>query len=129
MSNDGVRSSSSQNFRCGELEHPVRQAGSTLLRHRGLSPPGNPVTHPAWARWLPVAAALAPLAAATAFSLRTGWADYLIRQETVPATLHAIALMPDQAEYRARLAWLLADSDPRSAHDALHRAVALNPQI
>ena len=86
------------------------------------------MTHPAWARWLPVAAALAPLAAAAAFSLRTGWADYLIRQETVPATLHAIALMPDQAEYRARLAWLLADSDPPSAHHALQRAVALNPR-
>jgi tetratricopeptide (TPR) repeat protein len=36
--------------------------------------------------------------------------------------------MPDQAEYRARLAWLLADADPPSANDALQRAVALNPR-
>jgi len=76
---------------------------------------------------LPVGAALAGLAAAAAFSLRAGWADYQIRQETVGGTLKAIALMPDQAEYYARLAWLVTDDNPRTAKAALRRAVALNP--
>jgi hypothetical protein len=35
--------------------------------------------------------------------------------------------MPDQAEYYARLAWLVSDDDPQKAKDALRRAVALNP--
>jgi hypothetical protein len=74
-----------------------------------------------------VGAALAGLAAAAAFSVRAGWADYHMRQETVDSTQRAIALMPDQAEYYARLAFLAADNDPRTARDALRRAVALNP--
>jgi len=74
-----------------------------------------------------VGAALAGLAAAAAFSIRAGWADYRMRQETVDSTRRAIALMPDQAEYHARLAWLLAGYDPPAARDALRRAVALNP--
>ena len=83
-----------------------------------------------WARWLPLCPALAALAglvAAAAFSIRAGLADYQMRQETVDATRRAIALMPDQAEYYARLAWLLADDNPPLAADALRRAVALNP--
>jgi tetratricopeptide (TPR) repeat protein len=76
---------------------------------------------------LPVGAALTGLAAAAAFSIRAGWADYRMRQETVDSTRRAIALMPDQAEYYARLAWLVAGNDPRTARDALRRAVALNP--
>ena len=50
-----------------------------------------------------------------------------MRKETVAATEAAILLMPGQAEYYARLAWLLADDDPPKAKDALRRAVALNP--
>jgi tetratricopeptide (TPR) repeat protein len=50
-----------------------------------------------------------------------------MRQETVESTRRAIALMPDQAEYYARLAFLAAGTDPRTARDALRRAVALNP--
>ena len=80
-----------------------------------------------WARLLPLGAALAGLAAAAAFSIRAGWADYRMRQETVDSTQRAIALMPDQAEYYARLAFLAADNDPRTARNALRRAVALNP--
>jgi hypothetical protein len=80
-----------------------------------------------WAGFLPVGAALAGLAAAGAWSIRTGWADYRMRQETVGGTEAAIALTPDQAEYYARLAWLLSDDNPQKAKDALRRAVALNP--
>jgi tetratricopeptide (TPR) repeat protein len=85
------------------------------------------LTPAGWARLLPVGAALAGLAAAAAFSIRAGWADYCMRQETVDSTRRAIALMPDQAEYYARLAWLVADLNPPTASDALRRAVALNP--
>ena len=85
------------------------------------------MTPAGWARLLPLGAALAGLAAAAAFSIRAGCADYRMRQETVDSTRRAIALLPDQAEYHARLAWLLADNDPRTAGDALRRAVALNP--
>jgi hypothetical protein len=80
-----------------------------------------------WAGFLPVAAALTGLAAAGAWSIRTGWADYRMRQETVGGTEGAIALAPDQAEYYARLAWLVSDDNPQKAKDALRRAVALNP--
>lgn len=59
-----------------------------------------------------MAAALAGLAVAAAWSIRTGWADYRMRQGTVAGTERAIALMPDQAEYYARLAWLVSDDDP-----------------
>ncbi len=80
-----------------------------------------------WIGFLPVGAALAGLAAAGAWSIRTGWADCRMRQETVAGTEGAIALAPDDAEYHARLAWLVSNDDPRKAKDALRRAVALNP--
>lgn len=73
------------------------------------------------------AAASAALLAASAWSIRAGWADYQMRSETVHGTERAIALEPDNAEYRARLAWLAADEDPARAKDALRRAVALDP--
>jgi hypothetical protein len=75
-----------------------------------------------WAGFLLVGAALAGLAVAGAWSIRAGWADYRMRQETVGGTEAAIALTPDQAECYARLAWL----DPQRAKDALRRAVELN---
>jgi tetratricopeptide (TPR) repeat protein len=80
-----------------------------------------------WASFLPVAAALGGLAMAGAWSIRAGWADYRMRQETVGGTEAAIALTPDQSEYYARLAWLVANDDPAKAKEALERAVALNP--
>jgi len=80
-----------------------------------------------WAAFLPVAALLGGLVAAGAWSIRVGWADYRMRQETVGGTEAAIALTPDQTEYYARLAWLISDADPRRAKDVLRRAVALNP--
>ena len=83
---------------------------------------------PAWASFLPITAALAGLLAAGAWSVRFGWADYRMRQETVAGTLAAIALLPGQAEYHARLAWLVSDRDPAQAAGALRRAVALNPR-
>jgi hypothetical protein len=50
-----------------------------------------------------------------------------MRQETVGGTEAAIALTPDQAEYHARLAWLVSEDNPQKAKDALRRAVELNP--
>ena len=81
------------------------------------------------ARWiyLPVAAAVAGLIAASIWSIRVGAADYRMRQETVGAAHQAIALTPDQSEYYARLAWLASGDDPGTAKAALLRAVALNP--
>jgi len=74
-----------------------------------------------------VGAALAGLLMAAAWSIREGWADYRMRQETVSATAAAIALTPGQSEYYARLAWLVSNHDPRKAKEALGRAVELNP--
>ncbi len=79
------------------------------------------------ASFLLAAAALTGLMAAGVWSFRIGWADYLMRQETVGGTERAIALLPERAEYHARLAWLVSDHDPRKAGDALRRAVRLNP--
>jgi hypothetical protein len=78
-------------------------------------------------RLLPVVAALAGLVAAATWSIRVGWADYQMRQETLGGTERAIALTPGQSEYYARLAWLVSGDDPRKAEAALHSAVALNP--
>ncbi len=50
-----------------------------------------------------------------------------MRLDSVAGVKRAIALMPDQAEYYARLAWLVSADNPREAGDALRRAVALNP--
>lgn len=82
------------------------------------------------AHWttLPLAAAaFAGLLAAATWSIRTGWSDYRMRQETVAGTEVAIALTPDQSECYARLAWLVSGDDPPRAKAALVRAVAVNP--
>jgi tetratricopeptide (TPR) repeat protein len=80
-----------------------------------------------WVGFLPVGAALAALAAAGAWSIRVGCADYWITQQTLAGTEAAIALTPGKAEYYARLAPMVPDDDPQKAKDALRRAVALNP--
>lgn len=73
------------------------------------------------------AAASAVLLAASAWSIRAGWADSQMRRETVSGTERAIALEPENAEYQARLAWLTADEGHAITKAALRRAVALNP--
>lgn len=73
-------------------------------------------------------AAAAGLAAATAWSVRVGWADAWFRTETVAGTEKALSLTPDQADYSVRLALLVSDDDPARAAEALGRAVALNPR-
>jgi len=80
-----------------------------------------------WTTLLPVAAILAGLAGAATWSIRTGWADFLLRQETVADTEQAIALTPDQSECHARLAWLVSGDDAPRPKAALRRAVAVNP--
>ena len=80
-----------------------------------------------WARLFPIGAVLAGLAAAGAWSIRVGWADYRIRQKTIAGMEGAIALTPDDAEYSARLAPLISDDDPQKAKEALQHAVSLNP--
>lgn len=72
-------------------------------------------------------ATVAGLAVASVWTMRVGWADYWMRQETISATERAISVIPEQAESYARLAWLTSLDDPQSAGTALQRAVALNP--
>lgn len=74
-----------------------------------------------------LALALAGLAAASAWSILIGWADYWARQLTVAATERALALTPWQAAYYVQLAVLISDDDPKRASEALLRAVSLNP--
>jgi tetratricopeptide (TPR) repeat protein len=78
-------------------------------------------------RSIVLAIALAGLAAASAWSILVGWADYWARQLTVAATEKALALTPWQAAYYVQLAILISDDDPKRASEALQRAVALNP--
>jgi tetratricopeptide (TPR) repeat protein len=78
-------------------------------------------------RLLLAAIALIGLATAGGWSIRLGWADYWIRQETVRGTERAIALIPDNAEYYARFAWLESENDSQEGGEALRRAVTLNP--
>lgn len=78
-------------------------------------------------RFLIFVTASAGFAVAAVWSIRLGWADYWIRQETPAATEKAIAITPGQAIYYARLAFLLSESQPARAVEALQRAVALNP--
>jgi len=82
---------------------------------------------PAFARLLATSAALAGLATAGVWSVRIGWADFLYRQATVPATEAACSLLPDNARYLAQLANLISDDQPRRAQEALRSAIALNP--
>jgi len=81
----------------------------------------------AWTRFAAVAAALAGLVAAGVSSMRVGWADYLIRKDTLTSVESAIALTPKQAGYYVHLAWLLSADNPQKAQAALRNAVALNP--
>ena len=74
-----------------------------------------------------LAVASAGLAAASVWSVLTGWADYCVRQVTVASTEKALALTPGQAAYYVQLAILISDDDPKRASEALRRAVALNP--
>ncbi|HEY2014732.1 MAG TPA: hypothetical protein VGH38_14590 [Bryobacteraceae bacterium] len=67
------------------------------------------------------------LAVAASWSARTGWADYLARQETVGGLEDAIRITPDNADYYAQIADLFKAVDPARAKEALLRAVQLNP--
>jgi hypothetical protein len=81
----------------------------------------------AWVgRWLVAAMALAAFGAAAAWSLRVACADYWSQRATVAGTERALATLPEQAVYYARLA-ALEQADPPRAIAALRRAVALNP--
>jgi len=71
--------------------------------------------------------AITGLAAASAWSILAGWADYQARQLTVLGTEKALALTPGQAAYYVQLAILISDDNPKRASEALQRAVALNP--
>jgi tetratricopeptide (TPR) repeat protein len=74
-----------------------------------------------------LAAAIAGLAAAGAWSVRLGWADAWFQTETVAGTEKALSLTPGQADYSVRLALLVSDDDPARAAAALRRALASNP--
>jgi tetratricopeptide (TPR) repeat protein len=97
----------------GAKDRPVSRAGASMR---------FPLV-----RFGALAIALAGLAAAAAWSVRVGWADYWARQFTVAATEKALALTPGQASYYVQLAVLRSDDDPKRAFEALQRAVALDP--
>jgi len=78
-------------------------------------------------RLLAVVGALVGLAVAANLSIRMALADYQMRRGTAERMNAAIALAPDNAEYSARLAFLLTDEDPPRASDAVRRAIQLNP--
>jgi hypothetical protein len=78
-------------------------------------------------RSIGLAIVLGGLAAASAWSILVGYADYWARQITVAATERALALTPWQAAYHVQLAVLISDDDPQLASAALRRAIALNP--
>lgn len=65
---------------------------------------------------------------AASWSIRIALADYQMRRGTVEGMNAAIALAPDNAEYLARLAFLISDENPRKAGDAVRRALELNPR-
>jgi tetratricopeptide (TPR) repeat protein len=69
----------------------------------------------------------AGLAAAAAWSILAGWADYWARKRTLAGSERAIAFTPGQAAYYYQFAALASDTDPKGALTALERAVALNP--
>ncbi len=71
--------------------------------------------------------AFGALAAASAWSILTGLADYWARQMTLASAEKALALSPQQSAYYSELAVLLADDDPKRSSAALERAIALNP--
>jgi len=71
-------------------------------------------------------AALLGFVAASAWSLRLGYAELTVRRGTVPSIEKAIGMVP-QADYYARLALLQSGVDDAGALRSLEHAVALNP--
>jgi tetratricopeptide (TPR) repeat protein len=80
-----------------------------------------------WIRLLLVGAVLAGLMTAGAWSIRTGWADYQARRQTLAGAEEAVAFAPDNADYSAALAAQVPEDDPRRATLLLRRSVSLNP--
>jgi tetratricopeptide (TPR) repeat protein len=76
-------------------------------------------------------AALAALGAGCYRSVRLAWADYLFRLDSESGVAHAARLIPQNAEYHARLAALEEDAgrNPRAIESALASAVAANPRL
>jgi tetratricopeptide (TPR) repeat protein len=72
-------------------------------------------------------AVVASLMLVAVWSVRVGWADYLVRRGTVESTRQALRLVPSQSEYEHRLAVLTAEEDPQASLQALERAAMLNP--
>ena len=79
------------------------------------------------ARHILTAVATVAFGAAGWWSARMAWADYEARQETVSGTERAIAVMPGNGEYYARLAALTADRDPKRADWSRRQTVERNP--
>jgi tetratricopeptide (TPR) repeat protein len=70
---------------------------------------------------------VAVFALAATWSVRMGYADYQARQQTIEATEAAVRWMPDDADYRFRLAALRGDAGGAGSIEQLQRAVELNP--
>jgi hypothetical protein len=79
------------------------------------------------ARLLVMTAALVGFGTTGWWSLRTGWADYWVQQETLAGTERALAAMPIQPAYHIRLATQVSDQDPQRESKELRLALVLNP--
>jgi hypothetical protein len=83
----------------------------------------NPLGH------LAPMACVAALGAGGYWSARLAWADYLFRVDTEPSVRQAARLEPSNAEYHARLATLLENTNDTAAESELRHAVADNPWL
>ena len=85
---------------------------------------------PRWPPWslawrLVVGAAMV---AASGWSIKLAYADYLSSQATLESVRRAVALAPDNPSYHSRLAALLRDEDPDLSTAELRTALRLNPR-
>lgn len=83
--------------------------------------------HGSFATWIARTAATVALAALAALSWRTAQADWLASSGTPESTRRAVAIEPDNATYRLRLAQLEEATDPDDAQRQLREAVHINP--
>jgi tetratricopeptide (TPR) repeat protein len=83
----------------------------------------NPLGH------IALVVSLGALGAGAYWSARLAWADYLFRMDTESSVRRAVRLEPANAEYHARLARLLENTNDVAAESELGQAIAGNPRL